>query len=471
MFLTLASLVVAGVAQATEITIYNQGFALVKENRLLDIKRGRQVLQIEDVASQIDPTSVGFRSLSNPNGLAVLEQNYQFDLISPLAILNKSVGQKVIVRRVVGNGYQSVEGTLLSAPTSMVPDENGNPQAAYNGMVIRGDDGSIILDPVGEVIVKKVPDGLISKPTLLWEVDSDKAGSNELELSYITNGIRWDAAYVLTLASQPGKGDLQGWVTVNNQAGATFTDAKLKLLAGDVNRAPNASPRDMMMKESRAPGGAAGGFQEESLFEYHLYTLQRPATIRQREIKQLALLEGKGLTVNKRLIVDSMMGFGSYYPGEGEVGTGTVRPQVRIEFENSEKNMLGMPLPMGKVRVFQRDKSGSMQMLGEDSIQHTPKNEKVSLVVGRSFDIVAERKRTNFQRISSNAVRETFSIQLRNRKEVADTVTVLERHWGDWRVTAKSDPFEKADANTMQFELPLKANEVRTITYTVETRW
>lgn len=470
MFSSIAALIIASTPQATEITIYNQGFALVKESRSIDLRKGRQSVQIEDVASQIDPTSVGFRSVTDPNGMVVLEQNYQFDLISPVAILNKSVGQRVSIRRIVGNTYQTVEGVLLSAPTSMTPDLSGNQQATYNGMVIRADDGSIVLDPVGEVSVKRVPDGLISRPTLLWDVDAGKAGSHAIELSYITNGIRWDAAYVLTLASVEGTADLQGWVTVNNQAGATFADAKLKLLAGDVNRAPNSSPRDMMMKESRAPG-AAGGFQEETLFEYHLYTLQRPATIRQREIKQLALLEGKGIGVKKRLIVDSMQGFGTYYPNEGEIGTGVLRPQVRIEFDNSEKNSLGMPLPMGKFRVFQRDKSGSVQMLGEDAIQHTPKNERVSLVVGRSFDVVAERKRTNFTRISQNAARETFSVQVRNRKEIAEQVTLLERHWGDWKVTSKSDPFDKPDSNTMQFELMLKPNEVKTVTYTVETRW
>lgn len=213
------------------------------------------------------------------------------------------------------------------------------------------------------------------------------------------------------------------------------------------------------------------GFQEESLFEYHLYTLQRPATIRNNETKQLSLLEAKGVTVTKKLVVDSMLNFGMYYPSEGEVGTGIMKPQVRLEFLNKTDNKLGMPLPAGNFKVYQRDKSGSVQMLGEDRIIHTPRDEKVSLVVGRSFDVVAERKRTNFRRLSPNSFEESFEIEVRNRKQEADSVVVLERHYGDWRVSETSQKWDKLDANTMQYVVALKAGESKKITYTVVTKW
>lgn len=455
--LTLALLKAVTMSNAlppTEITVYNQGFGLVKEARTIQLKRGRQTVAVEDVAQMIDPTSVSIRSLNAPDSFSVLEQNYQYDLIGPASILAKSVGERI---RVVGP-KETVEGVLISSP-----GQNGG------GLVLRTDDGRIVLDPQGQITLAKVPEGLITKPTLLWDLMTDREGGQDVELSYITQGLSWTADYVLTLDGK-GKGNLQGWVTMNNQSGTTYKDAKLKLLAGDVNRAP------------QAPGGAAGGraafsaladkgFSEESLFEYHLYTLQRPATIANKETKQLGLLSGDSVPVVKRLIVDSMRGYGLYYPQEGAVGVGDIAPQVRIEFVNNKDSGLGMPLPAGRFRLYQRDASGSTQLLGEDRINHTPKDERVSLVVGRSFDVRATRKRTNFDRLGPQAVRETFSIELRNRKTVDDKVEVIERLWGDWKVTSKNTEFNKDDANTIRFSVPLKAGETKTVTYTVETRW
>lgn len=462
-----------GAASSNEITVYNQGFALVKELRVMDLRAGRQSVSIEDVAALIETNSVGIRSITDPDAFEVWEQNYQFDLISPLAILNKAVGGPVKFRRVLPNGQIEVlSGTLISSPTSVVGDQQGGATSTYNGMVIRTDDGRIVLNPSGEVEVSTLPEGLISKPTLLWDLFAAKAGRQTVELSYLTKGTSWNADYVLTLDGL-GTADLRGWVTMTNSSGATWKDAKLKLLAGDVQRVQQmarggfggAGRADAMMKSAEA------GFAEESLFEYHLYTLQRPATIKNNEIKQLSLLEGKGVKVVKRLIVDSMQNMGQYYPSEGEIGVGNIKPQVRLEFVNSKANQLGMPLPMGNVKVYQRDASGSVQMLGEDRIEHTPKDEKISLVVGRSFDVVAERKRLNFTRNSPVMFTETFEVELRNRKDTAESVVVLERHYGDWRVTSKNMVFEKLDSTTMQFVVDLKAGETKKVTYTVETRW
>jgi hypothetical protein len=459
-----------GAPSQSEVTVYNQGFALVKENRVFDLKEGRQTVSVEDVASMIETNSVGIRSISDVGSFEVLEQNYQFDLINPTAILNKCVGKKIKLLRVLPNGQkETVVGTLLSSPTAVVSDQQGNLRNTYNGMVLKTDDGRILLNPTGEVEVPSIPEGMISRPTLLWDLVASKAGANTVELSYITKGMNWNADYVLTLDGI-GSADLKGWVTMTNNSGTTYTDAKLKLLAGDVQRVqpPMSGGRG---GGGFGGGGGPGGFQEESLFEYHLYTLQRPATLKDKEIKQLSLLEGAGVKYEKKLIVDSMRSYGMYYPGEGEVGTGNLKPQVRVEFVNSEKNNLGMPLPKGNVKVYQRDKSGSVQMLGEDQIDHTPKDEKISLVVGRSFDVVAERKRTNFQRLGPSAFRETFEIEVRNRKDTPETVLVMERHWGDWKVTEKNMDFKKLDSQTMEFTLDLKAGESKKVVYTVDTRW
>lgn len=465
----LAAAALASGPSQSELTIYNSGFGLVKETRQIHLTQGRQSINVEDVASLIEPSSVSIRSLTDPTSISVLEQNYQYDLISTQAILSKSVGRRVKYTRTIGNQRDVLEGVLLSSPSSVVTNPDGQSQTTYNGMVIRTDDGRIVLDPTGEVEVTQVPPGLISKPTLMWDLDSQKAGDHTVELSYISRGLNWNADYVVTLNGM-GSGDIQGWVTLSNTSGATWENAKLKLLAGDVHTVQRT------MSLTRGPSTLAsaakamgGGFQEESLFEYHLYTLQRPATVRNRESKQLSLLEGHNFPIRKKLIVDSIAG--NYFPSEGEIGTGDVKPQVRLEFVNDKASGLGMPLPKGTVKVYQRDQSGSVQLLGEDQIDHTPRDEKVSLVVGRSFDVVTTRKRTNFTRLSERSVRESFEIELRNRKETPETVFVLERHYGDWKVTEKSQDFEKLDSNTAQFTVDLKPNEVKKVVYSVETKW
>ncbi|MFN3729393.1 MAG: DUF4139 domain-containing protein [Fimbriimonadaceae bacterium] len=476
------ALILASQPTSVEVTVYNQGFGLVKEVRRIELKAGRQEIAVEDVAAMIQPTSVGIRSLDPAKTFDVLEQNYQYDLISVQAILNKAVGQQIKFVRTFDNGRKEVvEGVLLSAPTAIVTTGGsgfqpgvgfGGTQQTYNGMVIRTADGRILLNPVGEVEVSSIPEGMISKPTLLWDVQTQTPGPVNVELSYISNGLTWNADYVMTLGVATNVSDFRGWVTLDNQSGVTYKDATLKLLAGDVNLAPAPTGRGGGgFGGAMAMEMAAKGFQEESLFEYHLYTLQRPSTIRNRETKQLSLLEGDNVRFTKRIILDSMIGWGVYYPSEGEVGTGPLKPQVRVEFDNTKENGLGVPLPMGKVVVYQRDQSGSVQMLGEDRIQHTPQGERVSLVVGRSFDIVGERKRTNFRRLGPSMVEESFEISVRNRKKEPETVYVYERRYGDWNVTQTSMPFTKLDANTMSYEVRLQPDEERKITYTVTTRW
>jgi len=472
-------LVTSQAESGAQVTVYNQGFALVKENRRFNLRNGRQEVLVEDVAEQIEPSSVAIVSLSKPGSFEVIEQNYQYDLISPQAILAKAVGKTVAFLRVLPNGTKErVEGTLLSSPYAVVPQPQGGGAPTYHGMVLRTTDNRILLDPSGEIEVQSIPEGLISKPTLVWDVLCHEPGANTVELSYLTRGMSWEASYVLSLNEAGNSAVLKGWVTLNNQSGATYRDATLKLLAGDVQRATR-GPMDGALGRAGAEfAKAAPQFQEEQFAEYHLYTLQRPTTLKNREMKQVSLLESDQVPVQKKLVVDAMRNYTRHQPGEGEVGTGTIKPQFRVEFTNNEASHLGMPLPKGTIKVFQRDKGGSVQMLGEDAIDHTPKNEKVSLVVGRSFDIVAERKRTSFEYIRDPADRnrvrgakESFEIELRNRKETPETVTVIERFWGEYKITANNMPFNKLDADTIEFVVALKPDEVTKVTYTVEWRW
>lgn len=469
----LVGLTAAIASGGAELTVYNQGFALVKEPRELTLKKGVQEVVVEDVAQMIESNSVGIRSVSNPGSFSVLEQNYKYDLINAEAILQKAVGKRISFSRILPDGKrEKFSGILMSAPTSAIP--NGS-NTTYTGMVIKTDDGRIVLNPTGEIEVSEIPAGMISKPSLVWTLDSESAGKNKIELSYLTQGMGWTADYVLALNKDGSKGDIKGWVTLTNNSGTTYNDAKLKLLAGDVNRIRTEMARGGNFAGNR-PGGVPGAnMQEEQFAEYHLYTVQRPVTVANRELKQVSLLEAVDVPVQKRLIVDAMRDYRSvfgYRPSEGQVGTGNIKPLVLIEFTNDPKSNLGMPFPAGKIKVFQRDSSDSLQMLGEDQIDHTPRMEKLSLAVGRAFDIVCERKRTKFEWINGRSgMRETFEIEVRNRKDSPETVYVYERQWLSWKIIEKNHDYETPDAHTVIFPVKLKAQEVKKVIYTVETTW
>lgn len=455
-------------ASGPQVTIYTQGFGLVKEVRNVDLKQGRQEIRIADVPSTIDATSVAFRSLANPSGLKVLEQNYRYDLINVASILLKSVGQRIRFIRHFGGKREVLDGVLLAAPTAAIPSSPSGERAQYPGMVVRLDDGRLLLDPVGEVEVARIPQGMMSLPTLVWDVDSTLSGKDRVELSYVAGSMSWNASYVLTLSSVAAIGDLKGWASVTNESGARYQDATLKLLAGDVHQADevtnDTSDNGLVLDKEVAPP-----MKEEQLFEYHLYTLQRPATLRDHETKQLSMLESSQVRFSKRLVCD----FGNSYP-QAYTPSVNVHPMVKVEFINDKQSGLGIPMPAGRFRIYQRDRAGSVQLLGEDSIRHTPKGEKLSLTVGQAFDIVANRKRTAFRKKSPRETIEAFTVEVRNRKATAEVVEVMERHDGDWQVTRSSlptsEPIVKADANTLEFKLALRPGEFRSVSYTIYSR-
>jgi len=470
----LLAVITASAPAATELTVYNQGFALVKEVRTLDLKAGNQTVAITDVAERIEPDSVAVRSLDGPTTFTVLEQNYQFDLVSPEAILNKAVGGTIFLNRILPNGVRErLEGTLLSPPTSVVTTPDGASRQ-YQGLVVRTVDGRILLSPSGEIEVATIPEGLISRPSLLWNLEVAQAGKRDVELSYLTQGVGWSTAYVLTVNALGKTADLMGWVTLTNQSGGTWRDAKLKLLAGEVQRAQMAKPMAGRAGGLRMEADAVAAFAEEGFADYHLYTLQRPTTVRQNETKQVALLEARAVPITRRLVVDPLRSMGRIRPNEGEFGTGTLKPQVFYEFTNNAASHLGMPLPAGNIKVFGPDQSGSLQLIGEDQIGHTAREERVNLFVGRAFDIVVERKRVSFQYIrvgnDIRGAREEFATEIRNRKDTSDTVDLIERFGGEWNLTSDAT-FTKMDANSGRFRVELGPNASRTVKYTVETRW
>jgi hypothetical protein len=442
------------------LTVYNQGFAVVREQRDLDLRAGRTRVRYEDVAQQIQPATVSLASTGPAGGVSVREQNYQYDLVSPAAIMDKSIGRNVRFRRRLSNGgVETLEGTLVSS-------------FASGGVVIRTADGRLILSPEGEVEVTQLPEGLISRPSLLWLLDSERAGRQRAEVSYMTDGIGWSADYVAVADSSERRVDLTGWVTLDNKSGATFRDAQLQLMAGAVRRV---QPQGMALQgvNVRIRGAATAAppaFSQEAFFEYHLYTLDGRTTLADKETKQMALTSAHDVGVNRRLVFDSRRGWGwGGGPGQGS-STTPVKAAIMLEMQNTRANGMGMPLPAGVVRLYKADSRGNLQFLGEDRIEHTPRDETVRLYVGDAFDVVATRRIVS-ERNSERSSETTVELTIRNHKETAADVAVVEHFWGTWRMLSTTHPANRVDATTAEFPLRVPADSTVTLTYTVRVTW
>jgi len=447
-----------GPTTSMEVTVYNQDLGLVKDHREIEFAEGRSTIRFTDVAAQIDPTSVHFKSVTDPDAVSILEQNYQFDLVDRAKLMQKYLGREVEIVRYDQDGkeVERLKGTLLGA-------EGGVP-----GVVKVGDE--IVLNPQGTVILPALPEGLIVKPTLVWDVSAEKAGKHEVELSYLTHGLTWAADYVAVINADDTATDLNGWVTLNNTSGARYPDAKLKLIAGDVRVVQEQMARPMMMERAaEAPAGMGGGFQEQPFFEYHIYALQRPTTIAENETKQVSLLSAPGVQVKKLYIFDPSVApvSPSARPDSDER-----KVQVKIEVENSEAKGLGMPLPKGKVRVYKADPDGSLQFVGEDMIDHTPRDEKVRLHIGDAFDLVGERKQMRDEPLGDRARRIQVEISLRNHKENETvSITAVEHLWGDWTIDQSNVEAVRKDASTAEFTVDVPAGGEKTISYTATIKW
>jgi hypothetical protein len=433
------------------VTVYNEDLALVKDTRDLALASGEHVVRFEDVAAKIEPRAVAVRSLTAPAQLAVVEQNYVFDLISPEKLMEKYVGREVeLVETDPKLRARTTKATLLSM--------NGGP-------VYRIGDRIAVGHP-GRVVLPELPAELYARPTLLWRLANSGAERHRVEVSYLTAGLGWAADYVFVVDADDEKADVTAWVTLTNQSGARYDDATLKLVAGQVNRV-RVPDRIAFAREAlaqRAP--AAPKFEEEAFFEYHLYTLDRPATLADNETKQMRLLAAAGVPVTKRLMVVGRPTF--FRSRQGDLGR-DLPVSVYLELKNDAASHLGMPLPAGTVRLYKEDESRAQQFVGEDAIKHTPKDEELRLKVGEAFDVVATRAQTDYREIDLKPwdAEAAFRLSVRNHKQEPVTVDVREPIGGEWTVVESSHPAKKIDAGTIGFELAVPKDGEAVLTYRV----
>lgn len=424
-----------------ELTIYEQGLALVKEKRDIELKNGENRVEYTDVASGIVPASVMVEDPEN-SGVTVLEQNYEYDLLNSSSLLEKYLGREITV---VGTNDETYTGRLLS-------HDNG-------GVILETETGeAVVLREISKVELQNASE-LSTKPTIVWQIYSPVSGIRELLTSYLTEDISWEANYVLKSNENDTQADIRGWVNIDNRAGITYENVSLKLVSGETNRV--SPPVQPLPAADRAEGATTEAqtvpsFNEEAFSEYHLYTLERPATLRNNQEKQISLFSVDSVPVEKELIYDI-----------------TLSERVRnyLTFKNSNETGLGMPLPAGVVRVYKTDSGGALQFLGEDSIKHTPIGEEVRVATGSAFDITATRNQTQYQRISNNVERVSYEILINNSKAEPENVTVVEHLYGDWEILESSDEYVKTNAFTIEFRVAVPANGTKIITYTVENRF
>jgi len=445
------------------------GFGVVKDVRTVQLQAGLNELAFEDVAQFIDPTTVSFADLTHPNNTSVLEQNFRFDLVSQEKLLEKYIDSEIGVYVPSGESTEYVTGTLMSA--------------AGNSLVINTTEGLRIVNGYGSSIqLGEIPAGLITRPTLIWKINTDQAGDHKIRTTYQTEGLTWRSDYNLIVNEDETKADIGAWVTLMNLSGMAYHDAKLKLIAGDVQRVkPQPPQRQWRGRAQYDMAVESKGFEEKSFFEYHLYTLPRRTDILANTTQQITLFPtARDVKVEKSLVYygspQSRYWRGSSPMSNRELGTDSnTKVDVYLSFKNEEANQMGRPLPKGKVRVYKRDSADdTLEFVGEDLIDHTPRNETVLIKLGESFDVVGERVQTDFDYNSARkTIVETFKVTVRNRKTVPQKVIIRESlyRWNNWEITRKSTDFEKVDSRTIHFPVDVPADDEVVVTYTVRYTW
>jgi len=441
------------------VTVYNSNIALVRDVRQIRLAPGIFPLRFEDVAASINPATVHFRSLTDDAKLSVIEQNYEYDLLDPQKLLQKYVGKEVTVVR----GEEDAGSTKWVETKATLLSDNNGPVWRIGNEIVTGMPSMYYRFP-------ELPGNFYSRPTLIWTLDNRGATAQKVEASYLTGNMNWSADYVLNVARDEKSADLDGWVTLNNNSGTAYQNAKLQLVAGELNRV---QPRLPVMKSREVMAMAAAPappqFVQEGISEYHLYSLGRRTSIQNNESKQISLLTGTGVPVEKHLLVE---GESYYYRNPTGIGNAIPQPvKVLYQFKNDEKGGLGMPLPAGTVRVYLSDSKGGIQFVGEDNIQHTPKDELLKIYVGDAFDVVCERKETDYKKLASNLYEMEFEITLRNHKDAPVTVEVREPLGGDWEIVNSNFTAEKLDARTVGFTIPVSKDGASKLTYRVRVKW
>jgi hypothetical protein len=441
------------------VTVYNSNIALIRDVRNLSLPSGIFRLKFMDIAATVNPATVHFRSLTDPEKLGVIEQNYEYDLLEPAKLLHKYVGKEVtLVRTYQDSGttkHEEIKAVLLS--------DNNGPVWKIGNDIVTGMFAESYRFP-------EVPANLYDRPTLLMSLDNTGARKHQIEASYLATNLSWNSDYVLTVARDDKAADLDGWVTLANNSGTAFHNARLQLVAGELNRLPQASTLGALAREDRAMNKAAAPqFQQESFSEYHLYSLGRRTSVEDKETKQISLLQGTGVPVEKVFVVN---GQNFYYHNRYNPGSPQKDPvMVFYKFKNEEKAGLGMPLPAGNLRVYQKDSKGGILFIGEDHIDHTPKDETVTVHIGNAFDIVAERKQTDYKSIATGVWEMEFEITLRNHKDSPITVEVNEPIGGDWEMLASTYKFTKTAAWAAQFRVPVAKDGTSVLKYRIRAKW
>jgi hypothetical protein len=439
------------------VTVYNSNLALVRDVRQISLPSGVFPLRFEDVAASINPATVHFRSLTEPGRLSVVEQNYEYDLLDPAKLLHKYVGREVTLVR----GEREGGSTKWVETKALLLADNNGPVWKIGNQIVTG-------MPADSYRFPELPENLYSRPTLVWTLDNKGPRAQKVEASYLTSNMSWSADYVLTVGRDEKAADLDGWVTLVNNCGTAYKNAKLQLVAGEVHRAEEAGRIDITASLAKA-APAAPAFQQEAFSEYHLYTLDRRTSIEDKESKQISMLNASAVPVEKYLLVE---GQPYYYRNPQGIGNPVPQPvKVSYRFKNEQKGGLGMPLPAGTVRVYQVDSKGGVQFVGEDRIDHTPKDETLRIYVGNAFDVVAERKEMDYRRLAPNLFEEEFQIAIRNHKDAPVTVEVREPVGGDWEVLSSSYKWTKLDAFTIGFSVPVEKDGSATLDYRVRIKY
>lgn len=447
------------------VTIYNNNLALIKDQRSVKLDSGIQKLAIRDVSAQIRPETVLLKSLSHPNSFTTLEQNFDFDLLSPEKLLEKYVGKTVsLVRTNPTTGEEKSEQALVMSVNNGVVLKIGN----------RIETGQFFAnDGHRRIVFDDIPANLRDRPTLVTQMNNKTAAQQTVELSYLTGGLSWKADYVAELSPNEDRIDLSGWVTLTNTSGASYQNANLQLVAGDVNQVMERKPRTMDMRKDVMMAEAAAPMAEEALLEYHLYTLDKPTTIAENQTKQVALLNAGSIPARKELV---LRGADYYYQGSyGDLGS-KIKVGVFVEFVNNEASKLGMPLPKGIMRVYKKDAKGNAQFVGEDSIDHTPKNETVRLKLGEAFDVTADKKQTDFKALprpakGNSAFESAYEIKLKNAKKEKVTVIVQEPINGDWTILTENHPHLKENSRLAVWKIEVPAEGNATLTYRTRVKY
>ncbi len=436
---TVLLLPTALMAKDLAVTVYNSNLGVVTETRSLEFSKGINRLDFQDVPSSIDASSVRFEVVGDGE-VTILEQNYAYDLVNPDQLYKKYIDKEI---ELVDKDGRLYSGTLLAANSGAVTLKEKSGRVKI-----------IQLENITEVNFPELPEGLITKPTLFWRYNSDISGSRDCIVSYQTSGISWTAEYVGVLDEAEKNLALSGWASITNNSGKTYDDATLRLVAGNIHRAEQISIRGGRADElSYAAKAPSAGFEEKAFFEYHLYTLPRKATLANHEEKQISLFEPAKTTVTKQY---------TYNPDRD-----SDRVNVKVVFTNSKATGLGLPLPAGRVRLFKADDDGTLILLGEDAVEHTPVDEQMKLTVGKAFDIVAEQRLMDQQRISPRVEEQAWEIELRNRKKEAISVEVEKNLWGDWELLKSSIAGTKKNANTLIFDVPVGAGDTTVLSFRV----